>query len=65
MTAVMTVATVAGPVGFFASRYALRWLSVQQLFVVVAAALTAGGLAFAAVALRSRGAEAPADPVAA
>jgi MFS family permease len=65
MTAVMTVATVAGPLGFFASGYALRWLSVQQLFVLVATALTLGGLAFAAIVRRHRDAPAPAAPVAA
>ena len=52
ITAVMTVASVAGPLGFFGAGEALRWISVQTLFVVVAAALTASGLAFAAVLLR-------------
>jgi MFS family permease len=53
MTAVMTVATIAGPLGFFGAGEALRWISVQSLFLVVAAALTAGGLAFAGVLLRN------------
>ena len=65
LTAAMTLSTLIGPVGFFASGYALRWLSVQQLFVLVATALTLGGLAFAAIVRRHRDAPAPAAPVAA
>ena len=56
MTAVMTVATMAGPLGFFGAGEALRWISVQTLFVVVAAALTAGALGLSAVLLRDRAA---------
>jgi MFS family permease len=54
MTAVMTVATMAGPLGFFGAGEALRVVSVQTLFLVVAAALTVGALAFATVLLRGR-----------
>jgi MFS family permease len=54
MTAVMTVATMAGPLGFFGAGEALRWISVQTHFLVVASTLTAGALAFAAVLLRGR-----------
>jgi MFS family permease len=56
ITAVITVATVAGPLGYLAAGEALRVISVQELFVVVAGALTIGGLAFAGVLLRSRAA---------
>jgi len=56
LTAVMTVATMAGPLGFFGAGEALRWISVQTLFVVVAAAFTAGALAFAAILLRGQSA---------
>lgn len=52
MTAVMTVATIAGPVGFFGAGEILRWISVQTLFVVVATAMTLGALAFASALLR-------------
>jgi MFS family permease len=62
MTAVMTVATIAGPLGFFGAGEALRWISVQSLFLVVAAALTVGGLAFAGVLLRGRSATDPSVP---
>ena len=62
MTAVMTVATAAGPLGFFGAGYLLRWIDVQQLFVIVAATLTLAGLAFAGVVLKNRGAPAPSVP---
>ena len=54
MTAVMTVATLAGPLGFVAAAEALRYVSLTALFVAIAAALTFGGLVFAAVLLRNR-----------
>lgn len=52
MTAVMTVATMAGPFGFIAAGYALRYVALGPFFVVLSALLTLGGLAFAAVLLR-------------
>jgi predicted permease len=52
MTAVMTIATIAGPLGFLAAGQALRVVSVSSLFVVLPALLALGGLAFAAVLLR-------------
>ncbi len=54
MTAVMTVATLAGPLGFLAAGEALRYVSLSTLFVAIAAGLTVGGLVFAAVLLRNR-----------
>jgi MFS family permease len=54
MTSVMTVATIAGPLGFLAGGFALAHVSVYTVFFVIAAALTAGGIAFAAVLLRNR-----------
>jgi MFS family permease len=54
LTAVMTVATIAGPLGFFGAGEALRWISVQSLFVLVAACVTAAALVFAAILLRGR-----------
>jgi MFS family permease len=56
MTAVMTVATMAGPLGFIAAGFALRYISLSALFVVLPALLTLGGLAFAGVLLRHRAA---------
>ena len=52
MTAVMTVATMAGPFGFIAAGYALRHVDLGPFFVVLPALLTLGGLAMAAILLR-------------
>jgi predicted MFS family arabinose efflux permease len=56
MTAVMTVATLAGPLGFLGAGLALRYISLSTLFIVLPALLTLGGLAFAAILLRNRAA---------
>jgi predicted permease len=56
MTSVMTVASIAGPIGFVAAGFALQHVSLYKVFFVIAAALTLGGLAFAAVLLRNRAA---------
>ena len=53
LTAVMTVASLAGPLGFLAAGEALRGISVETLFLVIAAVLLAGGLLFARVLLRN------------
>jgi hypothetical protein len=55
MAAVVTAATLAGPLGLFGAAQALRVVSVETLFVGVAALLTALGIAFAVVILRKRG----------
>jgi len=52
MTAVMTVATMAGPFGFIAAGYLLRHVSLGSFFIGLPALLTLGGLAFAGVLLR-------------
>jgi hypothetical protein len=54
MTAVMTVATMAGPFGFIAAGYALRHLTLGPFFLALPALLTFGSLAFAGVLLRHR-----------
>jgi MFS family permease len=61
MTAVMTVATMAGPFGFIAAGYLLRYVSLSSFFVGLPALLALGGLAFAAVLLRQQRAEEPGD----
>jgi MFS family permease len=53
MTAGMTLSMMAGPLGFLAAGEVLRWISVQQLFVIVAIAMTVGGLIVATILLRS------------
>jgi MFS family permease len=52
MTAVLTMAAGAGPLGFLAAGEALRVVSLQTLFVAIAALLTVISLAFAAVLRR-------------
>jgi MFS family permease len=52
MTAVLTVATMAGPFGFIAAGYILRHVELGQFFVGLPALLTLSGLAMAAVILR-------------
>ena len=56
MTAVMTVATLAGPLGFIAASQAISRVSIYAVFFVIAAVLTVGAVAFAAVLLRNRAA---------
>jgi hypothetical protein len=53
ITAVFSVATIAGPLGFLAAGEALRYISLSTFFVVVSALMTLGALAFAAVLLRN------------
>jgi MFS family permease len=60
MTAVMTVATLAGPFGFIAAGYVLRHVALGPFFLALPALLTLGSLAFAAVVLRRSG-TAPGD----
>jgi len=63
MTAVMTVASLAGPVGFLAAGESLRWISVGTLFLVVASGLLALGLVFAEVVRRNGLSPGPQVPV--
>jgi MFS family permease len=52
MTAVMTVASMAGPLGFVAAGYILAHVQLGPFFIGLPALLTLGSLAFAAVLLR-------------
>ena len=61
MTAVMTMTAGVGPLGFLAAGEALRVVSLQTLFLVIAALLTATSIAFAAVVLRPQPDEAPGE----
>ena len=54
MSAVMTVALLAGPLGFLLAGQAISRISIYTLFLIIAAALTAGSCAFAAILLRHR-----------
>jgi hypothetical protein len=59
MTAVMTVASMAGPLGFIAAGYLLRHVALGPFFIGLSALMTLAGLAFAAVLLRGSEEEAP------
>jgi MFS family permease len=52
MTAVLTVATLAGPLGFLVAGESLRHISLSTFFLLGSALMTIGGVAFAAVLLR-------------
>ena len=54
VTGFMTVATMAGPLGFIVAGYALRNVTLGSFFIGLPALLTLGGLFFAAVLLRHR-----------
>ena len=54
MSAVMTVALLAGPLGFVIAGQAIIRLSIYTLLLIIAAALTVGSVAFALVLLRNR-----------
>jgi MFS family permease len=56
MTAVMTVASIAGPLGFLAAGEAIGRVSIYSVFFVIAASLTVVSVAFALVLLRNRAA---------
>ena len=59
-TGFMTIATMAGPLGFLVAGYLLRDVALGSFFLGLPALLTIGSLAFAAVLLRQREPE-PAD----
>jgi predicted MFS family arabinose efflux permease len=52
MTAVMTVATMAGPFGFIAAGYALRHVDLGPFFLALPALLTLGSAGMASILLR-------------
>ena len=54
MSAVLTVVTIAGPLGFLAAAQSLRFLSLSTFFIVLSTLMTLAALAFAAVLLRNR-----------
>ena len=55
MTAVITIATLGGPIGLFAAGPLLEALGPRPVLGIAAAGMTVAALAFATVALRHRG----------
>ena len=62
MTALISVATLAAPLGFLAAGQLLEPWGSENVFAAAAAGMTAAALAFAAVALRHSDADAPQAP---
>jgi hypothetical protein len=56
MSAVITVALLAGPLGFLLAGQAISRISIYTLFLIIAPALTVGSVAFATILLRHRAA---------
>jgi MFS family permease len=54
MSAVMTVALLAGPLGYLLAGQAISRISIYTLFLIIAAALTVGSFVFSAILLRHR-----------
>jgi MFS family permease len=58
MSAVMTLASIAGPIGFVAAGQALKYVGLPTMFAIVAAGFTVGALLFAAAIRRGEAAAA-------
>jgi MFS family permease len=56
ITAVITIASLIGPLGFLAVGESLQYVSIDAIFIAIAAGLTAGALAFSAALGRGDGA---------
>jgi MFS family permease len=59
MTAVMTISSIVGPLGFLGAGEGLQYVSLTLVFLVVAAGFTLGSIAFSAAV---RGGDVPATP---
>lgn len=59
MTAVMTISSIIGPLGFLAAGFGLQYVSLTLVFLVVAGGFTLGAVAFSAAV---RNGEVPATP---
>ena len=63
ITAVMTVSSLIGPLGFLAVGQALQQVSIRVVALGIAAGFTAGALAFSAATRRGEAGEEEANPV--
>ena len=62
MTAVMTISSIIGPLGFLAAGFGLQYVSLTLVFLVVAGGFTLGALAFSAAVRNGDAATASAVP---
>jgi hypothetical protein len=62
MTAVMTISSIIGPLGFLAAGFGLEYVSLTLVFLLVAAGFTLGALAFSAAVRNGDVPAAPAVP---
>jgi MFS family permease len=56
ITAVITIASLIGPLGFLAVGQSLQYVSIEAIFIAIAAGLTVGAIAFSAALGRGDGA---------
>jgi hypothetical protein len=63
LTAVMTISSVIGPLGFLAVGQSLQHVGMRVLFLAIAAGFTAGALAFSAAVRRGDAGEEKGDAV--
>jgi predicted MFS family arabinose efflux permease len=56
ITAVMTIASLIGPLGFLAVGQSVQYVSIEVVFIAIAAGLTVGAVAFSAALGRGDGA---------
>jgi MFS family permease len=62
MTAVMTISSIIGPLGFLAAGFGLQYVSLTLVFLLVAGGFTLGALAFSAAVRNGDVPAAPAVP---
>jgi MFS family permease len=62
MTAVMTISSVIGPLGFLAAGFGLQYVSLKLVFLLAAAGFTLGAIAFSAAVRHGDAQAAPALP---
>jgi predicted MFS family arabinose efflux permease len=61
ITAVITIASLIGPLGFLAVGQALQYVSIEVVFIAIAAGLTIGAIAFAVALGRGEGPALPGE----
>jgi hypothetical protein len=62
ITAVMTISSIIGPLGFLAAGFGLQYVSLTIVFLLTAAGFTLGAIAFSAAVRKGDVPAAPAVP---